>query len=503
MPKRFFFLFILTISLTLNAQTFTDIKAGLTGVSESANCWIDYNEDGLPDIFVTGDFYSGNAHGIYSKLYRNQKNDHFTEVSTNVVNVFRGDLDWADYNLDGITDLFMIGETSTGLKIARLYKNNRTSSFQSVPLNIPGVRDGSVEWGDYDGDGDQDLLITGESDKGPITKIYRNDRNDQFSALQTDFPQVSFGMARFADFDLDGDLDVVVSGNVSNGLVATELFRNNKGHFERVNFGIIGLKLSDIAWGDYDNDGDLDMVINGETQQGRVETQLFNNQNNQYFIPVFPGFISVRSGSLDWGDMDHDGDLDLLLTGESTLGPVSKVYRNDRNDHFTDMNADIIGLHMSDGHWADYDNDGDLDVLVSGMSKSFQFIARVYRYDPVKTDTVRDRSEDDIWSNTVVVQELAVKTHFYVYASCYADLDGDGDKEYHAFFSPIRKPKVQYEMEGKFNRIIRRDYPLWYEFDQGNIIANGFYLEQKAIESKNIAIKEYQSKGFEVHELNW
>jgi len=133
MPKRFFFLFILTISLTLNAQTFTDIKAGLTGVSESANCWIDYNEDGLPDIFVTGDFYSGNAHGIYSKLYRNQKNDHFTEVSTNVVNVFRGDLDWADYNLDGITDLFMIGETSAGLKIARFTKITAPAVFSMFP----------------------------------------------------------------------------------------------------------------------------------------------------------------------------------------------------------------------------------------------------------------------------------------------------------------------------------------------------------------------------------
>jgi len=66
----------------------------------------------------------------------------------------------------------------------------------------------------------------------------------------------------------------------------------------------------------------------------------------------------VRSGSVDWGDMDHDGDIDLLLTGESNVGPVSKVYRNDtrmfkgqREDLFTDINAEVIGLYMSDGHW--------------------------------------------------------------------------------------------------------------------------------------------------------
>ncbi|MFA5417875.1 MAG: VCBS repeat-containing protein, partial [Bacteroidales bacterium] len=485
MPKFILILLLLCAVFTTDGQTFTDIKAGLTGVSESANCWIDYNEDGTPDIFVTGDFYSGSKHEIYSKLYKNQRNDRFTEVTTPVINVFRGDMDWADYDLDGITDLFVIGETATGTKITRLYKNNRTNNLQYVPIHFTGVRDGSVEWGDYDGDGDQDLLITGESDKGSITKLYRNDRNNKFLDLPTGFPQVSFGVARFADYDLDGDLDVVVSGRENSGLVVTELFKNTDGIFIEMNPGLINLQLCDLAWGDYDNDGDLDLVVCGETQQGKLQTQLYNNNKNQHFTPVFPGFISVRSGSLDWGDMDHDGDLDILLTGESTMGPVSKVYRNDRQDIFTDLNADIIGLHMSDGHWADYDNDGDLDVLVSGMSKDFRFMTRVYRNDPfMKADTARNQDSEDIWNNSVVVPERPNPILFYVYASCYADLDGDGIKEYHAFFSPIQKPKVQYEMERKFNQVIRRDYPLWYEFDQGNIIANGFSSEQKAIESK-------------------
>ena len=503
MPKYLLVFTLLFLTFVSSGQTFTDIKAGLTGVSESANSWIDYNEDGYPDIFVTGDFYSGKAHGVHSKMYRNQKNDRFIHVSTPVPHVYRGDMDWADYNLDGITDLFMVGETAKGTKVARLYKNNRTNSLQLVPLKFPGVRDGSVEWGDYDADGDVDLLITGESNEGAITKIYRNDRNNKFVEISSNFPQITFGVGKFADYDLDGDLDVLLSGNEKSGLVVTELFRNDKGNFNRVDLGLVNLKLSDIAWGDYDNDGDLDFVMNGETQQGKVQTQLYNNQNNQYFVPAFPGFANVRSGSVDWGDMDHDGDLDLLLTGESALGPVSKVYRNDRNDRFMDLNTDIIGLYMSDGHWADYDNDGDQDILVSGMSKNYQFVSRVYRNDPVKTDTVYEKSENDIWNNSVVVPERPQKIFYYVFASCWCDLDGDGANEYNVFFSPIKRQTVQYELQREFNAIIIRDFPQWYDFEQANIINNGFSSKKKADDSKAIAIKEYQSKGFKVHDLIW
>jgi len=503
MPKYILIIaFLLSFSM-VSAQSFTDIQAGLTGVSESSNSWIDYNEDAWPDIFVTGDFYTGKSHGVQSKLYKNLRNGRFALVNTPIVDVFRGDMDWADYDLDGIVDLFIIGETASGAKIARLYRGNRTNGFQLVGLKIPGVRDGSVEWGDYDGDGDVDLLITGESDQGAISKIYRNDRNNRFTELSTGFPQVDFSVGKFADFDNDGDLDVLLSGNEKSGLVVTELFRNDKGTFTRVNLGLTGLKLNDAAWGDYDNDGDLDLIINGETQQGKLETQLYKNQSNQYFSPVFPGFIKVRSGSVDWGDMDHDGDLDLLLTGESALGPVSKVYRNDRFDQFTDLNADIIGLYMSDGHWGDYDNDGDLDVLVSGMSKNFEFISRVYRNDPVKTDTVRNMDDEDIWSTSITAQERPVKTFFYVFASCWCDLDGDGTNEYNVFFSPIKRQTVQYELQRHFNGVIVNDYPQWYDFDQGKMITNGFSQEQKAIESKAIAIKEYQSKGFIIHDMIW
>ncbi len=501
MIKKLFLLVVFFYSIIVSAQTFTDIQAGLTGVSESASNWIDFDEDGDLDIMVTGEFFNP-SHGISTKLYRNLRNDNFKEVYSPVANVYRGDFDWADYNLDGINDLFVIGEIANGKSVSYLYKGNRTTNLIRIAVNIPGYKDGSVEWGDFDRDGDPDLLITGQEKGKAISRIYRNDRKNRFVNINAQLPGVAYGVGKWCDFDNDGDLDVIVSGTENSGMVITELFRNDKGKFIPMNLGFSNLRLSDIAWGDYDNDGDMDLAINGETQSGKFETKLYKNNLNISFSPAFPDFVDVRSGSLDWGDMDHDGDLDLLVTGEYYNGAISKVYRNERNGVFKDINAQLVGLYMSDGHWGDYDNDGDLDIVISGMSNDYKFISRVYRNDPIRTDTIKKKG-NDIWNNTVVVPERPKPIYFYVYASCYCDLDKDGIKEYNTFISPIKRPKVQYEMERKFNEIIHRDFPNWDEFDQGNIIQSGFSTYQKAVNSRFIAIDEYKSKGFKVHDIKW
>lgn len=319
--------FVLFLSVFISwsilfGQRFTDIQAGLTGVSESASNWIDFNQDGAIDIFVTGDFYNKDKHGISSKLYKNLRQDRFTEVYSPAVNVYRGDFDWADYNNDGVDDLFIIGETAGGKLVSYLYSNDRTANFRRIPVSIPGYNDGSVEWGDYDGDGDFDLLITGRTKNGLASNIYRNDRNNKFVKVNAGLPGIQHGIGRWADYDNDGDLDVIISGINSSGKVLTELYRNDKIKFTHVDVGFKDLKLSDIAWADYNNDGDLDFVIIGESGSGSFESRLYSNEKDDAFLRVPSNFITVRSGSVDWGDMDHDGDADLLITGESTDGPV-------------------------------------------------------------------------------------------------------------------------------------------------------------------------------------
>ncbi len=503
--KLLLFLFV-WMTVHVSAQTFTDIRAKLTGVSGSACTWIDYDGDGDLDVFVSGDFYKGNKHFISTKLYRNDRHDHFTEVFTPVVNVYRGAFDWADEDLDGDQDLFIIGQDAAGHVVAKLYVNNhRTAHFIPVDVGIPGLKDGSVQWGDFDGDGDPDLLLTGESNEGPVTWIYRNDRKNRFTKIKTGMPGVHFGTARWADVDRDGDLDVIVSGTMASGQYVTDIFINSNGKFIRLPLDFAHVSLSDIAFADEDLDGDLDFVMCGETQDGRFVTKLYKNEGNGYFSLAFPALTNVRTGSVDWGDFDHDGDPDLLITGESSSGPVSLIFRNDRNDVFTNIHAGLLGLYMSDGHFGDYDLDGDLDVIISGMSSQYGFYTKIYRNDPLRVDTTKKSSQSNtgIFVYNTKVPPMVKNIYYYVYASCYCDLYGTGKAGYHVFFSEVKKPTRQYELEQKFNAMIRKDYPFWTKFHQAEIIQNGFPTRAKAEKSRSIAIHEYQTKGFQIHFLKW
>ena len=187
------------------------------------------------------------------------------------------------------------------------------------------------------------------------------------------------GSVAWGDYDNDGDLDILLAGYASSGRVS-KVYRNDGGGvFTDIGAALTGVYYGSAAWGDYDNDGDLDILLAGTTGSTRVAT-VYRNDGGGAFTDIGAALTGVYYGSAAWGDYDNDGDLDILLVGASASGGgVSKVYRNDGSGVFTDIGASLTGIYWSSAAWGDYDNDGRLDILLAGESTVGVRVSQVYR----------------------------------------------------------------------------------------------------------------------------
>jgi len=215
---------------------------------------------------------------------------------------------WADLDHDHDLDLLVSGDTGGGMKLY-LY-TNENGGFTENELIGQGLSAGSIELGDYDSDGDLDILIMGFNDNvEPEANIYRNDGNNTYTNIYAGLAPVTLGRAAWGDVDNDGDLDVALTGKLSGcGVFVTDIYENvGNDYFNSLNAGLLGAELSYIAWGDYDNDTDLDLFLSGSSYSGGPFTKIYRNDISlPNFIPEPPQNLSVDFMSsgvmLSWDD---------------------------------------------------------------------------------------------------------------------------------------------------------------------------------------------------------
>ena len=232
----------------------------------------------------------------------------------------------------------------------------------------------SAAWGDYDNDGDMDLYVTnwGQS-LGPmiaLNRLYRNNGNGSFSDVA-----VSMGVADvrnsnsavWGDYDNDGDLDLYVV----NFDVQDQLYRNDGARFSRVT-GAAAINVisqgseTAAAWGDYDGDGDLDLYL----CKYYFQNSLYRNNGNGTFseLASSAGVDDVRdSYDASWCDYDGDGDLDLYVVNQEQN---NALYQNDGDGSFTEVACDLSVDNTDIGRnarWIDFDNDGFFDLFLANM----------------------------------------------------------------------------------------------------------------------------------------
>ena len=242
---------------------------------------------------------------------------------------------------------------------------------------------GGVIFDDFNNDGYPDL-ITSTWDPCSSMKFYLNKGINGFKDI-TENSNLSTQLGGLniisTDYNNDGFLDIyVLRGGwlMEEGEMINSLLKNNGDMTftdvtQDVNLSDFAYPTQSASWGDYDNDGDLDLFICNESYKGENEniiypSQLFNNNNNKFLDVSIQTSISNDRycKSSDWGDYNNDGLIDLFI---SNFAGENRLYKNFGNGLFKDI-AREIGItdpYYSFTSWFwDYDNDGDLDIFSSG-----------------------------------------------------------------------------------------------------------------------------------------
>ncbi len=301
----------------------------------------------------------------------------------NLTNVSSSGIALGDYDNDGDLDMAMIGFDGVN-RVAKIYHNNGTGFEEnsSYSANLMGVKDGSLSWGDYDNDGDLDLVVVGDSVSGRIAKVYENNGTTlkEDNSYSSGLEGVEEASIALGDYDNDGDLDLVVSGYRDDSPhKITKTYENNGSSFVEDSYGVnlVGLSESSIALGDYDNDGDLDLVVVGEQELLNDTAKVYENNGTSFVESSYgDNLTGVVFGSVIFGDIDNDGDLDLVMSGSYT----TDVYENTGSGFVRDAaySDNLVGVITGSLILGDYDNDGDLDLGLSGYSTSFESTTKMY-----------------------------------------------------------------------------------------------------------------------------
>lgn len=372
---------------------FSESTILLINASNGTADWLDVDDDGYLDILLTGE---DEANNLISEIYLNTGAASFNLITSGIVGLSATAVAPGDYNGDGKIDLLLTGIDGPGSTVFNLYGGS-SDGFIEIPSpgGFQGVYHGSTNWGDFDQDGDLDILVTGGSYQGYQSKIFENLGDGDFELLPISLEAIYRGMSSWIDYDNDGDLDIVIAG--LQGISGETIFYKNQteGIFEELDTLIPGYGDAHFDWGDYDGDGDLDLVICGVdslTETATIMTKVYRNDLTT-FVEINSG-VSGVVGSVQWGDCNNDGHLDILSAGYNGQTQETKVYLGNGAGEFSAIETEIHGIQGS-AKWGDYDNDGDLDILTSGWGGG-QKITSIYRNDIIGINNITPSSPIDL-----------------------------------------------------------------------------------------------------------
>jgi hypothetical protein len=370
--------------------------------------WADYDGDGFADLFVDN---NNSNQGKNNFLYHNNGDGTFTKVTQGPVVTDGGSsygCSWADCDNNGYPDLFVSNYNENNF----LYANTGDSFAKVTQGRVvsDGGRSTGCAWADYDNDGWLDLFVC---NRDQVNFLYHNSGGGTFTrvtqgAIANDVDNTS-GCA-WADYDNDGLLDLIVA----NVQTPNCLYHNDgNGTFTKVISGPVVTDTSfcnGASWADFDNDGDLDLLVTTGVL-GMYNDLLYRNNGNGTFTKITDSPIvrdATWSGGGAWADYDNDGDLDLFIGG---YDGHNRLYENDGTGAFTSIDTGVVvmdGNYVMGSAWCDYDNDGDLD-LYTARNNYFGGNSALYRNDAGGDNWLEVRCIGTVSNHSAIGARVRVK----------------------------------------------------------------------------------------------
>lgn len=387
MKKNILLVFVLLLTLNLRAQVAfqdqamqlgVDMTCGTTFLGNGVS-FFDYNGDGWDDITLN----TQDGEGL--RFFKNQ-NGIFIEdtISINVITYQTKQTNWVDFDNDGDKDLFVTSDTD-GI---RLYENTGNLVLQDVTVvsGFPTINMSSygASWGDYNNDGFLDVFVSNRTSLIG-NKLYKNTGDGTFVdvSITAGIDSVGHGSfcSAFFDFNNDGFQDIYISND--KPINPNILYKNNgDGTFLDISVSSgtdVAIDAMTVTIDDFNRDGWQDIYItNGPN--GNV---LYKNNGNETFTDVATLSGTIYN-SIGWGasffDADNDKDLDLYVCGEYDQTQANFLnaafYLNDNDETFSLNNSSFVGDNRASysGAVGDLNNDGYPELIVTNSNDEDVFV---------------------------------------------------------------------------------------------------------------------------------
>ena len=367
------------------------------------------------DLVISG----SNNTASYTTVYKfNSENQRFIgNYDYSLPPISFSDLSYADIDKDGDIDLFTSGTWESYNFVTDIYLNDGQCQFSKSNNNFIGVTGGESQFFDADQDGDPDLIYVGRSNSNTDKALlYLNDGNGNFSLSSINsFYPIENGSVDLADVNLDGKIDLLISGrNIAYNSETTKLYINMGGGVfnEDVSQLFIGQSFGSANFTDINTDGHIDIFVMGlHNGVGTINKKFYLNDGTGQFLDAGDrGILEVKMNLVDFSDIDLDGDQDVFVSG-STINNIDScgIYYNNNGYFFRDTTFNSQPVNNGCSVFGDVDGKCGEELFYFGMYQ----IPTCYNYSSnfyLNKTTVNCGNTND---TIIIVNPSAPKDKFY------------------------------------------------------------------------------------------